>query len=81
VVIRPEVYEFFRGELVRRHVAAQRPAGGQRPDVDEQASDELVVGDRRVKHGQITRIHVHDDWEFTFRPGRVGREPRVPGGL
>jgi len=42
VVIGPEVDEFFRGELVWRHIA-KRPAGGQCPYVNEQASDELVM--------------------------------------
>jgi len=59
VVIGPEVDEFFRGEFVRRRVT-KRPAGGQRPDVDEQPGDELVVGERRVDHGMITLVRVRD---------------------
>jgi hypothetical protein len=42
VVIGPEVDEFFGGELVGRHVA-KRPASSQRPYVNEQAGDELVM--------------------------------------
>jgi hypothetical protein len=61
VVIGPEVDEFFRAELGWRHVTAKRPARGQRPDVNEQEGDELVVGQGRVKHGLITRIHGRED--------------------
>jgi hypothetical protein len=60
MIVGPEVDQFFRGELVRRPVTAKRPARGQRPDVNEQAGDELVMGKGRVKHGLITHIHVRD---------------------
>jgi hypothetical protein len=42
VVIGPEVDEFFGGELVWRHIT-KRPASSQRPYVNEQAGDELVM--------------------------------------
>ena len=42
LVVGPEVDELFRGELVRRDVA-KRPASGQRPYVNEQAGDELIM--------------------------------------
>jgi hypothetical protein len=59
MVIGPEFDEFFRAEFLWWHVT-KRPARGKRPDVDEQAGDELVVGDRRVDHGLITLVHVRD---------------------
>jgi hypothetical protein len=61
LIIGPEVDQFFRREFIWRHVATKSPARGQRPDVNEEAGNELVVGEGRVKHGLITRIHPRDD--------------------
>jgi hypothetical protein len=81
MIVGPEVDQFFRRELVHRHVTAKRPAGGQRPDVNEQADDELVMGKRRVKHELITRIHVRDGLRIRIPLWNGGRGPQVPSGL
>jgi hypothetical protein len=81
MIVGPEIDQFLRGEFVRWHVTAKRPAGGQRPDVNEQAGDELVMGKRRVKHGLITRIHVRDGLRIRIPLWRGGRGPQVLSGL